>query len=90
MTEPKEIICVYQDCPLCGDRGRKVKKLIFEKGLNIRKVSFASDEGRRLISTAVFDCGIGTLPFYTDGIRFSTDLSDFVVKKTTKKKGDKK
>ena len=86
----KEIICVYQDCPLCGDRGRVLKKLIFNKNLNVRKVSFASEEGKELIHKAVFECGIGTMPFFTDGIRFSEDINEFIdskTKKSHKKKG---
>lgn len=73
-----EIICVYQDCIMCGDRGKKLKKLIFDKGLNVRKVSFASEEGRSLIHQALFVHKIGTMPFYTDGNKFSTNLNDFV------------
>ena len=42
----KEIILVYQDCVLCGDRGKKLKQFIDTNGLNVRKVSFASDEGK--------------------------------------------
>lgn len=84
----KEIICVYQDCVLCGDRGKKLKKLIFEKNLNVRKVSFASDEGRELIYKGLMEQGIGSMPFFTDGEKFSYHLDDFVenvVKNTPKK-----
>lgn len=84
----KEIICVYQDCIMCGDRGRKLKELIFKENLKVRKVSFASDEGRSLIHQALFTHKIGTMPFYTDGKKFSTKLSDFIetVKKEEKPK----
>ena len=80
----KEIICVYQDCALCGDRGKKIKKLIFDKHLNVRKVSFVTDEGKNLIHEAVFNHGIGSMPFFTDGEKFSYDLEDFVVKRVKK------
>lgn len=86
-----EIICVYQDCVMCGDRGKKLKKLIFDKDLNVRKVSFASDEGKNLIHEAVFKHKIGAMPFFTDGKKFSVKLEDFVkkeegiVEKTDKK-----
>lgn len=83
----REIICVYQDCIMCGDRGKKVKKLIFDNNLNVRKVSFASDEGRHLIHEAIFEHGIGTLPLFTNGRRFSDKLEDFVPK--TAKKSNK-
>ena len=53
----KKITLVFQDCVLCGDRGKKVKKIIAEKGIRLHKVSFASDEGRELISKAVFEHG---------------------------------
>ena len=75
-----EIICVYQDCVLCGDRGRKLKKLIFDKNLNVRKVSFASDEGKELVHEAVFKHNLGSMPFFTDGKKFSYKLEDFVEK----------
>lgn len=85
----KKIICVYQDCPLCGDRGKKLKKLIIDKKLNVRKVSFASPEGKDLIHEAVFNQGIGTMPFFTDGENFATDIEELIAK-PKKKKGDKK
>lgn len=88
----KGIICVYQDCPLCGDRGKKLKKLIFDKQLNVRKVSFASDEGRELCHEAVFNFGIKTMPFFTDGKKFVSDIEELLkparkTKKISKKKG---
>ena len=86
-----EIICVYQDCPLCGDKGKKLKKLIFEKGLNVRKVSFASEEGKELCYQAIFKHEIKRMPFFTDGKRFATNLEDFIKKpiKKTRKRGKK-
>lgn len=85
----KEIICVYQDCPLCGDRGKQLKKIILDKKLNVRKVSFASPEGKELIHEAVFNQGIGTMPFFTDGVKFSTSIGE-IIEKPKKKKGAKK
>lgn len=81
----KNIICVYQDCPMCGDRGKKLKKLIFDKKLNVRKVSFASDEGRDLIYQALTEHKIGTLPFFTDGEKFTTDINDLIATKAKRK-----
>lgn len=88
----KELICVYQDCPMCGDKGKKLKKIILEKNLNVKKVSFASDEGKDLCHKAVFEHGIKTMPFYTDGKKFSTNIEMLIntqrkTKKVTKKKG---
>ena len=81
----KNIICVYQDCPMCGDRGKRLKKLIFDKKLNVRKVSFASDEGRDLIYQALTEHKIGTLPFFTDGEKFTTDINDLIATKAKRK-----
>ena len=74
----KEIICVYQDCTLCGDRGKKLKKLIFEKNLNVRKVSFASEEGKNLCRKAIFEHKIARMPFFVEGERFSQNLNDLL------------
>ena len=76
----KEIICVYQDCVLCGDRGKKIRNIASAKNINIRKVSFASDEGKSLIHEAVFEHGIKTMPFYTDGKKFASDIEEFAKK----------
>ena len=72
------IICVYQDCPLCGDKGKAIKKLIFDKKLDVRTVSFASPEGRELCHKATFNHQIQTMPFFTDGVRFSTRLESLL------------
>lgn len=88
MKQSREIVCVYQDCPMCGDKGKKLKKLIFDKKLNVRKVSFASDEGKDLCHKAVFEHGIGKMPFFTDGEAFAESLEDLLgksVKKSVKK-----
>lgn len=85
-----EIICVYQDCVMCGDRGKKLKKLIFDKDLNVRKVSFASDEGKNLIHEAVFKHKLGSMPFFTDGKKFSYKLEDFVKKESETVENDDK
>lgn len=85
----KKITVVYQDCVMCGDRGEKTKQLVAEKGVRLHKVSFASEEGRELISTALYDHKIGTMPFYTDGTIFSTNLEDLVGTAKAKKKAKK-
>lgn len=84
------ITCVYQDCVLCGDRGKAIKKISAEHGLHIIFKSFASDEGKRLCKEAILH-GIGQLPFYTDGEKYSTTLAEFVEKpKKTPKKTPRK
>lgn len=80
----KLITVVYQDCPLCGDRGREVKKIVAEKGIRLRKVTFASDEGRKLINEAVFNHGIKSMPFYTDGVRFTSTIAEIIAKPVEK------
>lgn len=88
-----EIICVYQDCVMCGDRGKKLKQLIFDKNLNVRKVSFASPEGQHLIHEAIFVHKIGTLPLFVKGDRFSNNIEDLLKrapKESTKRKKAKK
>jgi len=86
----KEIICVYQDCVMCGDRGKKLKQYIDTNGLNVRKVSFASDEGKELVHEALFEHKIGTMPFYTDGKKFASSIQKLVEKPTKKKESRKK
>ena len=76
-----ELVCVYQDCPMCGDYGKQLKQYINTNGLNVRKVSFASEEGKELVRLAVFEHHIGRMPFFTDGVKFSSKISDFVEKK---------
>lgn len=73
----KEIIAVYQDCVLCGDKGRKKTAEFASKGILIRKVGFTTDEGKELIHEAVFEHKIGSMPFFTDGEKFSTSIDDF-------------
>ena len=94
----KEVVCVYQDCPLCGDKGKVVVKIATEKGVSIRKVSFASDEGRELIHEALAEHGIGSMPFYVMDGKFSTSLDEVLKepepvkkprRKTNKRKGKK-
>lgn len=86
----KEIICVYQDCVMCGDRGKKLKQLIFDKNLNVRKVSFASPEGQHLIHEAIFVHKIGTLPLFVKGDRFSNNIEDLLKRAPRKSKKSKK
>lgn len=88
----KEYICCFQDCPMCGDRGRKLRKFIDEKQLNVRKVSFASPEGRELCHQAVFEHGIKTMPFFTDGENFAATLEELIATKpkTVKRKYTRK
>lgn len=83
----KEIICVYQDCPLCGVKGEKLKKIIVDEKITLRKVSFASPEGKELVYKAVFEKGIKTMPFFVADGDFATEIGALIAKgsKATKK-----
>lgn len=91
----KEIIAVFQDCVMCGDKGRQKTMDLARDGVSIRKVSFVSPEGKELCRKAVFDYNIRTMPFYVDGDRFSASLDELLEKteekaaKITKKKAKK-
>ena len=74
----KEIIAVFQDCVLCGVKGRKKIAEYAKKGIIIRKVGFTTEEGKDLIHKAVFEHHIGQMPFYTDGVIFTTNLQALV------------
>lgn len=80
----KEIICVYQDCPLCGSRGKAILDLATSNGVAIRKVSFASDEGKDLIYKALTKHKIGTMPFFSDGEQFATNIDELLKKREKK------
>lgn len=87
----KEIICVYQDCYLCGDRGKRIKSLAFKKGLNIRKVGFSTEEGRKLIAKMIEQNGPKfPMPFFTDGEKFSNNFRDFLPKPAKSAKKSRK
>lgn len=87
----KTIYLVYQDCALCGDRG-KVRKVEIEKatkkGVKVLKLPFTSDFAGELIHKALIEHKIGSMPFYTDGEKFGYHLAD--VLDTPKKKGKKR
>lgn len=94
----KEIIIVYQDCPTCGARkewGEKTIAFATKAGLPVRKVSFVTREGEKLIWQAI-EKGITRLPFVTDGKTYAYDIETLIqaeseaqsakkTKKTTKK-----
>lgn len=82
----KEIIAVYQDCVLCGTKGRQKALELAKVGIIVRKVGFTTPEGKELIHKAVFEHKIGTMPFYTDGQKFSTTIEDFVGEEAKKVK----
>ena len=83
-----EIIAVFQDCVLCGVKGKQKIAEYAEKGIALRKVSFISKEGRELCAKAV-SLGIGGMPFYTDGKVFATTIDGVLNSETTPAKKNK-
>lgn len=94
----KEVIIVYQDCPMCGARkkwGETTLKEAQNAKASVRKVSFVTREGEELCGKAVLK-GIKRLPFVTDGNNFAYDVKSLLEtasepkkRKTTKTKKTK-
>lgn len=89
----KTVYVVYQDCALCGQKGEKIKKFASEKEIELVKLGFTTEKAKKYIKEAVFKHGIGSMPFFTDGTKYSYRLSDLtdktpekVEKKATKAK----
>lgn len=87
----KQIKLVYQDCPMCGAR----------KSWGEEQTKFANDYGFEIVKTPFFKWGAAdlifeatrqgmSLPFFTDGVKFSKDLKDFAEEKTIEVKTIKK
>lgn len=87
---PRQITVVYQDCYLCGDRGRKRAAILAKKGVILRKVGFSTKEGSELIHEALFKHKIGTMPFYVEDNNYATSLEEILKTKETKKTTRKK
>ena len=73
----KEITVVYQDCVLCGVKGKQTIAEYAQKGITLRKVGFATEEGRELCFQAV-NLGIKGMPFYTDGKIFASSIDELL------------
>lgn len=88
----RNVIVVFQDCYLCGNKGRKKASILAQKGVILRKVGFSTPEGKELIHKAVFTHRIGSMPFYVEGDNFAQTLDELLekkveaTKKTTKRK----
>lgn len=86
MSKDKKIMLVYQDCPLCGVHkawGEAQIKKANTKGYNVEKVPFFKSGAKEWIFEAL-KSGV-SLPFFTDGEKFSKNVDD-IVKKTRAKK----
>lgn len=76
----REILLIYQDCPMCGSRkewGLKQKYLAANNNIVIRPVPFYATGIKGLTMKAIQN-GIGKMPFYTDGDKFAYDLVSFI------------
>lgn len=80
----REIIVVYQDCVLCGVKGRAKIAQLAQKGVKLRKVGFSTEEGKDLIREAVLYRGIRTMPFYVEGDVYTSSLSELLNEKPKK------
>lgn len=88
----KEIMLVYQDCPMCGSRedwGKKQTEIANRHHFKIIETPFYKTGVAGLIMRAI-QAGCNHLPFFTDGSKFSYSLDDFVDKKPVKKNKTKK
>lgn len=92
----KEILLIYQDCALCGDKkewGAAQLALASKASQPVRKVSFVAEEAQGLPAKAV-KAGITSMPFFTDGVHFAKSVEELLglqkaeakPKKSTKKK----
>lgn len=89
---PKEIMIVYQDCPTCGSRkewGEATIKAALNAKAFVRKVSFVTREGEKLIAKAI-ENGITRLPFVTDGITFAYDVKSVLEAESKAQTSEKK
>lgn len=87
-----EIMLVYMDCPDCGSRKEWADRqyaIADKNNFHIRKVSFVMKESRGLMLSAKNKFGINSMPFFTDGRKFSKTLEDFVEKPKRAKKSRK-
>ena len=88
----KELMLVYQDCPMCGSRekwGMKQVKVANAHGFVIVKKPFYQTGVKGLIMEAV-KSGTTRLPFFTDGKKFGYSVEDFIPKKKTARRRKKK
>lgn len=73
----KTVYVVYQDCALCGSKGQKIKEFAHSKNIELVKLGFTTEVAKKYIHEAVFKHGIGSMPFFTDGEKYSYHLAAF-------------
>lgn len=79
----KEVFLVFQDCPYCAPRekwGEEQKRVAAENSIHVVPTHFNTPGVDGLITKAM-SRGINSLPFFTDGERFSYNLIDFTNRK---------
>lgn len=88
----KEVQLVYQDCPDCGPREKWAAaqyEIAAKNHFQIVKMSFVMPGAKDLMLKAK-KSGIRSMPFFTDGKKFSKTLEDFIEKPKAAKKLKKK
>ena len=75
-----EILLIYQDCALCGDKkewGERQMAVGDAAGQPVRKVSFVAEEAHGLPAKAV-KAGITSMPLFTDGKYFAKSVVELL------------
>lgn len=76
----KEVLLIYQDCPYCEPRtewGKRQMKLAKDYEIKVVETPYNAVGAKGLILEAQSH-GANALPFFTDGVKFAYDLSEFV------------
>ena len=82
----RHITVVFQDCYLCGSKGRAKAQILAKQGIILRKVGFSTAEGSDLIHEAVFRHKIKNMPFYVENDVFAQTLEELLDKTAEKPK----
>ncbi len=78
---------IFADCFACGMRKTWAENQLAEaqaNNFNIEKVPFYADGAAAYIRLAI-EQGVN-MPFFTDGVKVSKNVADFIVKEEPKKK----
>lgn len=88
----KELLLIYQDCPMCGVRegwGEEQEAAAQKAGVKFRKVSFVAQEAQGMAQKAV-KAGIASMPYFTDGTHFAKTIEELLAQTAPKKTAKKK
>lgn len=92
MAASKELLLIYQDCPLCGARegwGDEQVAAAQKAGVEFRKVSFVAQEAQGMAQKAL-KAGIASMPYFTDGTHFAKTVEELLALTAPKKRVAKK